>query len=41
MGTRVARIASFLGKRIEYVNEIDRYEPPRRLAMHSVNRHSR
>jgi hypothetical protein len=41
MGTRVARIASFLGKRIEYVNEIDRYEPPHRLAMHSVNRHSR
>ena len=35
-GTRVERIASFLGKKIEYVNEIDRYEPPHRLSMHSV-----
>lgn len=35
-GTRVQRVASFLGKRIEYVNEIEEYEPPRRLAMRSV-----
>jgi uncharacterized membrane protein len=35
-GSRVARVASFLGKRIEYVNEIDDLEPGRRLAMHSV-----
>ena len=36
VGTRVKRVASFLGKRIEYVNEIEEYEPPRRLAMRSV-----
>jgi hypothetical protein len=35
-GSRVARVASFLGKRIEYVNEIDELSPGRRLAMHSV-----
>jgi Polyketide cyclase / dehydrase and lipid transport len=35
-GTQVERVASFLGQRIEYVNEIDDYDPPRRLAMHSV-----
>jgi uncharacterized membrane protein len=35
-GTRVERVASFLGKRIEYVNEIEEYEPPRRLHMRSV-----
>jgi hypothetical protein len=35
-GTRVERVAAFLGRRMRYVNEIDQYEPPRRLAMHSV-----
>jgi hypothetical protein len=35
-GTRVERIAGFLGRRIEYVNEIEEYDPPRRLAMRSV-----
>jgi hypothetical protein len=36
VGTQVERIASFLGRRIEYVNEIEEYDPPRRLAMRSV-----
>jgi hypothetical protein len=36
VGTRVERLANFLGRRIEYVNEIDEYDPPRRLAMRSV-----
>ena len=35
-GSRVARVASFLGKRIEYVNEIDELLPGERLDMHSV-----
>jgi hypothetical protein len=35
-GTRVERIAGFLGRRIEYVNEIEEYDPPRRLSMRSV-----
>ena len=35
-GTRVERVASFLGRRIEYVNEIVALEPGRRLAMRSV-----
>jgi uncharacterized membrane protein len=35
-GTRVERVASFLGRRIEYVNEVVEYEPGRRLAMRSV-----
>jgi uncharacterized protein YndB with AHSA1/START domain len=35
-GTRVERVARFLGRRIEYVNEIEEYDPPRRLAMRSV-----
>ena len=35
-GTRVKRVARFLGKRIEYVNEIEEYDPPRRLVMRSV-----
>jgi hypothetical protein len=35
-GTRVERIAQFLGKRIEYVNEIVDYAPPERLVMQSV-----
>ena len=36
VGTRVERVASFLGRRIEYVNEVDAYAPPSRLAMHSI-----
>jgi hypothetical protein len=36
VGTRVERVASFLGRRIEYVNEIVELEPGRRLAMRSV-----
>jgi hypothetical protein len=36
VGTRVERVAGFLGRRIEYVNEIEEYDPPRRLAMRSV-----
>jgi len=35
-GSRVARVATFLGKRIEYVNEIDELAPGERLVMHSV-----
>jgi hypothetical protein len=35
-GTQVERVATFLGKRIEYVNEIVEYAPPERLAMRSV-----
>ena len=35
-GARVSRVASFLGKRIEHGNEVDEYDPPRLLAMHSV-----
>ena len=35
-GSRVARVASFLGKRIEYVNEIYELVPSERLVMHSV-----
>ena len=34
--SRVARVASFHGKRIEYVNEIDELAPGERLVMHSV-----
>ena len=36
VGTQVERVASFLGRRIEYVNEITAYEAGRRLEMHSV-----
>jgi uncharacterized membrane protein len=35
-GTRVERVASFLGRKIEYVNEVTGFEPGRRLEMHSV-----
>jgi len=35
-GMRVERVASFLGRRIEYVNEVTELEPGRRLAMRSV-----
>jgi uncharacterized membrane protein len=36
VGSRVARVASFLGRRVEYVNEITRLEPGRLLDMRSV-----
>ena len=36
VGSRVRRVASFLGKRIEYVNEVVRLEPGRVLEMRSV-----
>jgi carbon monoxide dehydrogenase subunit G len=36
VGSRVKRVAKFLGKRVEYVNEIDELTSSRRLAMHSV-----
>jgi uncharacterized membrane protein len=36
VGSRVRRAAGFLGKRIEYVNEVVEYEPGRRLVMRSV-----
>jgi uncharacterized membrane protein len=36
VGSQVRRVASFLGKRIEYVNEIVELDPGRRLAMRSV-----
>jgi hypothetical protein len=35
-GTRVRRVARFLGRSIEYVNEIVEYAPPRRLVTRSV-----
>ena len=36
LGSRVERVASFMGKRIEYVLEIEDYEPGALLAMRSV-----
>jgi hypothetical protein len=36
VGSRVARVASFRGKRMEYVNEVIELEPERRLVMRSV-----
>lgn len=36
VGSRVRRVASFLGKRIEYVNEVTRLEPGSLLEMRSV-----
>jgi uncharacterized membrane protein len=35
-GSQVARVASFLGRPVEYVNEITRLEPGRELDMRSV-----
>jgi hypothetical protein len=35
-GGRVARVASFMGRRVEYVNEVTRLETGRLLEMHSV-----
>jgi hypothetical protein len=36
VGSRVRRVATFLGKRIEYVNEVERLESDARLEMRSV-----
>ena len=36
VGSRVERVASFLGKKIEYVNEVTELDPPRKLDMRSV-----
>ena len=36
VGARVRRVASFLGKRVEYVNEVVEYDPDARLVMRSV-----
>jgi uncharacterized membrane protein len=36
VGSHVARVASFLGKRIEYVNEVVEFDPGARLVMQSV-----
>ena len=36
VGSRVARVAKFLGRRIEYVNEVTRLEPGTLLEMRSV-----
>jgi uncharacterized protein YndB with AHSA1/START domain len=35
-GSRVARVASFMGRKVEYVNEITTLEPGRMLEMRSV-----
>jgi hypothetical protein len=36
VGSRVARVASFMGRKVKYVNEITRIEPGRMLDMRSV-----
>jgi uncharacterized protein YndB with AHSA1/START domain len=36
VGSQVSRVGSFLGKRIEYVNEVVELDPERRLVMRSV-----
>lgn len=36
VGSRVARVASFLGRRIEYVLEVEELEPDAQLSMRSV-----
>jgi uncharacterized membrane protein len=35
-GSRVARVASFLGRKVHYVNEVTRLDPARMLEMRSV-----
>jgi uncharacterized membrane protein len=35
-GSRVARVASFMGRKVEYVNEVTALEPGRLLEMRSV-----
>jgi len=36
VGSRVARVAHFLGRRVEYVNEVTELDPDRVLDMRSV-----
>ena len=36
LGSRVERLAGFLGRKIEYVNEVTELDPPRTLDMKSV-----
>lgn len=36
VGTRVERLASFMGKRIDYVMEVIELEPERRIVMRSI-----
>jgi carbon monoxide dehydrogenase subunit G len=36
VGSRVERVASFLGRKVEYVNEVTQMDPPRLLEMRSV-----
>jgi uncharacterized membrane protein len=36
VGSRVERVASFMGRRIEYVLEVEDYDPSARVAMRSV-----
>lgn len=36
VGSQVERVATFLGRRLEYVNEVVELEPGRRLVMQSV-----
>jgi uncharacterized membrane protein len=36
VGSRAARVASFMGRKVKYVNEITRLEPGRMLEMRSV-----
>jgi uncharacterized membrane protein len=36
IGSQIARVATFLGRRIEYVNEVVELEPEARLVMRSV-----
>lgn len=35
-GTQIRRVASFLEKRVEYVNEVTEYDPSARLSMRAV-----
>lgn len=36
VGSRVRRVASFLGRRIDYVMEVEGFEPGRRIEMRSI-----
>jgi uncharacterized protein YndB with AHSA1/START domain len=36
LGARVQRVAHFLGKRIDYTNEVTEFDPPNRLVMRTI-----
>ena len=36
LGAQVQRVAHFLGKRIDYTNEVTDFDPPNRLVMQSI-----